>query len=407
LERVVADAKILSIDQKLDRNEPSPAGSISPARRWLWLLGVLPPALPVLGFCLVRATGLSLFWWLGPLFVYGFVATVDLVFGPDKTSYALSEIAAVEGDSYYRWVACLVMPIQYASLIWSVWMLVHGGLGFVDSLGLTVTLGISNGIAIANAHELGHKSELLERVLAKFVLAPSFFGHFNVEHNGAHHVWAATPEDFSSARMGESFYAFFPRTLIGGVNAAWRLEKRRLARRGQSPWTWRNDALNAWAISFALFGGLFLWLGWRALPWLLLQAFIGQTMLQMINYLQHYGLLRDKRADGRYERCAPRHSWNSSHPATNILLYRLPRHSDHHSFPMRRYHALRHFEEAPQLPTGYAGMSLITLLPFLWRRMIDPILVAHAGGDLSKINIEPSKRAQILLDWSKQSRSKT
>jgi alkane 1-monooxygenase len=327
---------------------------------------------------------------------------IDLVVGVDKSSYALSEIAAVENESYYRWVACLVMPIQYANLIWSAWMLVHGGLNWIDSLGLALTLGISNGIAITNAHELGHKSEMLERWLAKFVLAPSLFGHFTTEHNGAHHVWAATPEDFSSARMGESFYAYFPRTLIGGVKEAWNLEKERFARRGRSLWSWRNDVLSAWAITVALFAGLVAWLGWSVLPWLLLQGFIGLTMLEMVNYLQHYGLLRQKRADGRYERCEPRHSWNSSHLATNIMLYHLPRHSDHHAFPMRRYQALRHFEEAPQLPTGYAGMSAITLFPFIWRRMVDPVLVAHAGGDFSKINVQPSQREKLLARWGKK-----
>ncbi len=362
-------------------------------------MGVLPPALPLLAFVLVRATAQPLFWWFGLIFVYGVVAALDLVIGVDRSGCSIASAGAVENDSYYRMLACAVMPIQYASLIWSAWMLVHGGLGLVDSFGLAVTLGISNGIAIANAHELGHKPTFPEIWLAKIVLAPTFFGHFTVEHNGGHHVWAATPEDFSSARMGESFYTFYPRTLFGGVSAAWRLETQRLAQRGRSPWSWRNDTLNAWALSFVLFAGLVAWLGWSALPWLLLQAFIGLTMLEMINYLQHYGLLREKRADGRYQPCEPRHSWNSSHLATNILLYRLPRHSDHHAFPMRRYAALRHCEEAPQLPTGYAGMSLIVLLPWLWRRMVDPALVAFVGGDFSKINVEPSQRENILARW--------
>ena len=281
-------------------------------------------------------------------------------------------------------------------------MLVDGGLTFVDSLGLAVTLGISNGIAITNAHELGHKSAKLERWLAKLVLAPSFFGHFTTEHNGAHHVWAATPRDFSSAQMGESFYAYFPRTLIGGVKDAWKLEKARFARRGRSPWTWRNDVLSAWAITPLLFGALVAWLGWNLLPWLVLQGFIGLTMLEMVNYLQHYGLLRDQRPDGRYLPCEPRHSWNSSHIATNIMLYHLPRHSDHHAHPMRRYQTLRHFEEAPQLPTGYAGMSFVTLFPFWWRRLVDPVLVAHAGGDLTKINMKPSQRAKLEARWGRR-----
>lgn len=371
------------------------------AKRWLWLMGFLPPALPFLGFLMVKATGLHVFWHFGILFVYGFVAVIDMVIGVDKASYKLSELQAVENQPYYRWVADLVMPIQYATLAWASWVLVNGGLNWIDSAGLVMTLGISNGIAITNAHELGHKADPLERWLAKFVLAPSMFGHFTTEHNGSHHVWAATPEDFSSSRMGEPFYAYFPRTLIGGVKDAWNLEKARFARRGKSLWTWRNDVLSAWAITPLLFGALTLWLGWAALPWLLLQGFIGLTMLEMVNYLQHYGLLREKRGDGRYIPCEPRHSWNSSHIATNIMLYHLPRHSDHHAYPMRRYHALRHFEDAPQLPTGYAGMSLLTLFPPLWRRIVDPVLVAHAGGDLSKLNIHPPARAKIFAKWGK------
>jgi alkane 1-monooxygenase len=369
------------------------------AKRWLWLLGFIPPALPVFGALLVQATGLPLFYWFGLIFVYGVVAVIDIVIGVDKASYRLSEVQAVENEVFYRWVADLVMPIQYASLIWTSWMLVHGGLNFVESLGLATTLGIANGIAITNAHEIGHKSEPLERWLAKFVLAPSMFGHFTAEHNGGHHVKAATPEDFSSARMGEPFFIYFPRTFFGGVREAWTLESGRLRRKGLSPWSWRNDVLTAWAITPLLFAALTLWLGWAVLPWLLLQGFIGLTMLEMVNYLQHYGLLREKRADGRTEPCGPEHSWNSSHIATNIMLYHLPRHSDHHAHPMRRYQALRHFDEAPQLPTGYASMSALTLFPPLWSRIMDPILIRHVNGDLSKLNIHPPARERILRKW--------
>ncbi|HUO54653.1 MAG TPA: alkane 1-monooxygenase [Rhodoblastus sp.] len=383
----------------LPSNHNSQTHSMYGAKRWLWLMGFIPPALPVFGYLLVQATGWPLFYWFGPIFILS-VVLIDFIVGVDKSSYAVSEIAAVENESYYRWVANLVMPIQYGSLIWSAWMLVHGGLNAFDTLGLAATLGIANGICITNAHEIGHKPEKLERWLAKFVLAPTFFGHFTTEHNGGHHVWAATPEDFSSARMGESFYVYFPRTLIGGIREAWTLEKQRLARRGMSHWSWRNDALSAWIVTPVLFAGLATWLGWSVLPWLILQGFIGLTMLEMVNYVQHYGLLRAKRRDGRYQPCEPRHSWNSSHLATNIMLYHLPRHSDHHAHPMRHYQALRHFEEAPQLPTGYAGMSLATLIPPLWSRIVDPVLVAHAEGDLDRINVHPPAKARLARRWA-------
>ncbi len=386
----------------IDHFFPGDDASMYGAKRWLWLMGFIPPALPLFAALLVKTTGLGLFWFFGLIFVYAIVAVIDLIVGVDKASYALSEVQAVENQPYYRWVADLVMPIQYASLIWASWMLVHGGLDWLGALGLAMTLGIANGICITNAHELGHKSERLERWLAKFVLAPSMFGHFTAEHNGGHHVWAATPEDFSSARMGEPFFVYFPRTFIGGIREAWTLESQRLARKNLSPWNWRNEVLSAWAITPLLFGALTLWLGWSVLPWLILQGFLGLTMLEMVNYLQHYGLLRDKREDGRYQPCGPEHSWNSSHIATNIMLYHLPRHSDHHAYPMRRYQALRHFEEAPQLPTGYAGMSALTLFPPLWARIMDPILVRHVNGDLSKLNIHPGARERILRKWGEK-----
>ena len=109
------------------------------------------------------------------------------------------------------------------------------------------------------------------------------------------------------------------------------------------------------------------------LPYLLIQAVLGFSLLEVVNYLEHYGLRRQKKEDGRYERCLPEHSWNSNNVASNVLLYHLQRHSDHHANPTRRYQALRHFKEAPQLPTGYAGMIVLAWFPPLWRRVMDPI----------------------------------
>ena len=126
---------------------------------------------------------------------------------------------------------------------------------------------------------------------------------------------------------------------------------------------------------------------------------IGFSLLEVVNYLEHYGLLRGKREDGRYERTAPRHSWNSNNVASNVLLYHLQRHSDHHANPMRRYQALRHFDEAPELPTGYAGMIVLAWIPPLWRRVMDPRLIEHLDGDMSRANIDPRKRAKMLARY--------
>jgi alkane 1-monooxygenase len=209
-------------------------------------------------------------------------------------------------------------------------------------------------------------------------------------------VRVATPEDPASARMGESFWTFLPRTVKGSLLSAWELEGEWLERHGRSTWSIHNNALNAWAMTVVLFGGLTAAFGVRVLPFLVIQMVIGFPLLEVVNYLEHYGLARQKRPDGRYERTGPEHSWNSNNVASNVLLYHLQRHSDHHANPTRRFQALRHFDQAPQLPTGYAGMILLALIPPLWRRVMDERLLGYYGGDVTRANIEPRARRRVL-----------
>ena len=184
--------------------------------------------------------------------------------------------------------------------------------------------------------------------------------------------------------------------MIGSLRSAWSLERTRLERMDRSVWTARNDILSAWAMTVVLFAALTIAFGPVLLPYLLGQAVLGFSLLEVVNYLEHYGLLRQRREDGRYERTRPQRSWNSNNVASNVLLYHLQRHSDHHANPVRRYQALRHVDEAPQLPTGYAGMIVLAAVPPLWRRVMDPRLLAHYGGDVAKANIAPTARARML-----------
>lgn len=368
-------------------------------KRWHWLLSLTPVILPFVAFGLVSATGINGFWWFGFFFTYGVIVPLELLVGEDPTNPPESAVPALEADPYYKWVVAAFAPLQYAAFVLAAWAAARGGLGPIEMLGLALSTGFMNGVGIANAHELGHKPTRWERWLAKIVLAPTGYGHFVVEHNRGHHVRVATPEDPTSARMGESFWAFWPRTVFGSLRSAWSLEKERLARAGQGPWTPRNDVLNAWVMTPVLFGALILWLGPLIIPFLIVQAIVGFSLLEVVNYLEHYGLKRQKGPDGRYERCKPEHSWNSNCVATNVQLYHLQRHSDHHAHAMRRYQALRHFDDAPQLPTGYAGMTLLAYFPPLWRKVMDPRLIAHYGGDLSRINIHPPARAAIERRW--------
>jgi alkane 1-monooxygenase len=368
-------------------------------KRYAWLLGLIVPFAPFLAFGLVAATGLSLLWFFGPLLIFVVFPILDYAIGLDARNPPESVLKWLEQDRYYRWCTYVFIPVQYAGLIFACWLWSSGDLNIFESTGLALTMGVVGGVAINTAHELGHKRANMERWLSRIALAQTGYGHFFIEHNRGHHVRVATPEDPASSRLGESFWAFLPRTVAGSLRSAWGIEAARLDRMGKSHWTLRNDILGAWAMTAALFAALAVAFGPMVLPYLLLQAVLGFSLLEVVNYLEHYGLLRQKREDGRYERCLPEHSWNSNNVASNVLLYHLQRHSDHHANPTRRYQALRHVKEAPQLPTGYAGMIVLAWFPPIWRRVMDPRLIEHYDGDLSRANIQPRRRERVLARY--------
>jgi alkane 1-monooxygenase len=381
------------------------AGSIEAwqdRKRYLWLLGLVVPSLAFLGMGMERLTGDAGWLWIGLIVILGIVPAIDLFTGLDHSNPPDDLIEALEGDRYYRWVTYVYLPIQYAGLVVGMVVIASDRLDTLDKVGLALTLGCVGGIGINTAHELGHKRESVERWLSKIALAQSCYGHFYIEHNRGHHVRVATPGDPASARVGESLYRYWPRTVIGSVQSAWSLERRRLARRQQHPWRIGNDVLNAWLMTVVLWGALVVWLGPSIVPYLLLQALLAVLLLESVNYLEHYGMLRVRVGRGereRWERVDPSHSWNSNNVATNVLLYHLQRHSDHHANPTRRYQALRDYQESPVLPTGYAGMILLALVPPLWRRVMDRRVVAHFDGDIRRANIDPRRRDVVVANW--------
>jgi len=368
-------------------------------KRYLWLFGLVVPLFPFMGGALATVTGWGIFWYLGPILILGLIPVLDLIAGLDRSNPPDDLIKTLEADKYYRWITYLFLPLQYAALIWAAWLWSGDSLSVFDKVGLALTVGTVAGIGINTAHELGHKKEKVERWLAKIALAQSFYGHFYIEHNRGHHVRVATPEDPASSRVGETVYAFLPRTVVGSLKNAWRLEQPRFKRRDESHLSIRNDVLNAWLMSVVLWAALLVVFGIGILPYLLLQAAVGIVLLEIVNYLEHYGMLRQKEHTGRYERVRASHSWNSNNIATNVLLYHLQRHSDHHANPTRRYQALRDVDEAPVLPTGYAGMILLALFPPLWFKVMDPRVLDHFDGDITRANIQPSRREHVLAKY--------
>jgi alkane 1-monooxygenase len=376
-------------------------------KRYLWLIGLVVPSLAFIAIGMWRLTGWGVWFWIGPIVILGVVPAIDLVAGLDRANPPDDVIEALERDRYYRWITYLFLPIQYAGFVGAMYLVAHGGLSTVDKVGIAISIGCIGGIGINTAHELGHKKEANERWLSKIALAQSFYGHFYIEHNRGHHVRVATPEDPASARMGESFYQFWPRTVVGSLRSAWSLEKKRIARRKQHPWRLSNDVLNAWLMSAVLWAAMVVLFGARITPYLVIQAVVGFSLLEVVNYMEHYGMLRQKVGVGereRYERVDPSHSWNSNNIATNVLLYHLQRHSDHHANPTRRYQSLRDYEESPVLPTGYAGMIVLAIVPAVWRRVMDPRVLRHFDGDLTRANLSPRKRDQLLARYGGSAR---
>lgn len=371
-------------------------------KRYWWLLGVIAPAFPLFGYAYYLMSGWTFFFWWAPFVTYVVFPVLDWWIGEDTQNAPEEAVPRLVEDRYYRYAVMSAIPIQFATFLWGSWMWVHGGLPPVAMLGLAISVGYTSGLAINTAHELGHQTDPLERFLAKLSLAPGAYGHFYVEHNRGHHVRVATPEDPATSRFGETFYEFFPRCVIGSFRSGWEIEKRRLEREGRSVWHWQNDNLQAWAMTAAIWAGVVAWLGWTVVPFLLVQAVYGGSLLEVVNYLEHYGLCRQRREDGGYERCQPEHSWNSNHVVTNVFLYHLQRHSDHHANPTRSYQALRDFPEVPRLPSGYSAMILLAYFPPLWFRLMDPKVVAHYGGDMRRANIKPSVRDEVIAKYRPQ-----
>lgn len=370
-------------------------------KRWLWLLSVAYPLQPLVAVWLHFRTGNEL-WLLLPLVTSYVVAPLlDWAIGEDSNNPPEEVVIQLDRDPYYRRLTFIVVPLHFVTLVVSAWYAATQPLSWWAFAVLAVVAGITAGLAINTGHELGHKNSRFEKLLAKVVLAVAAYGHFSVEHNRGHHKDVSTPVDPASARMGESIYKFACREIPGAFQRAWQLEKERLTLRGKSVWHSSNPILQSYSISAAISLLLIFLFGWKVLPFLLIHNLLAYWQLTSANYIEHYGLLRERDVKGRYERCQPYHSWNSNHVVSNLVLFHLERHSDHHTNPLRRYQSLRHFDDLPSLPNGYFGMYMLAYVPILWFRVMDRRLMdlPHVQGDLDRVNIDPEARPSLFLKW--------
>ncbi|TJZ87908.1 alkane 1-monooxygenase [Paracoccus hibiscisoli] len=314
-------------------------------------------------------------WWaLVPLYAWYLTTALDGVLGLNEANP--DPETATDQLFWHRAVTLIWFPLQITAILACVWLAGRTDhLSGWESVGLFFALGVVSGsVGIVYAHELLHQKSPTERWLGDLLLASVLYSHFRTEHLLVHHSWVSTPRDAVSARYNEGFYRFFWRVLTDGPRSAWAAETRFLARAGRSPWDrrnpfWRYAALQGLMLAAALALG-----GWTGLLLFLFQAFIAVWQLELTNYVEHYGLSRKHLGEGRYEPVRPRHSWNASHTATNWLLINLQRHSDHHTKPDRRFPLLQTYseDEAPQLPMGYPAMTMLAMVPPLWRRRMNP-----------------------------------
>lgn len=338
---------------------------------------VVPALMPAAAWLGAHTGRHDLMAWFPLFFLFVLLPVADYGLGHDPRNPTPHEMRAMEADGgtgrWFKAMTLAALPAQLGVMAWSGWYFAHADFGAVGIAGWLLSQGIVGGVLAINvAHELIHKDTAPERIAGGLLLTSVGYHGFKIEHVRGHHVHVSTPEDASSARFGQSLWHFLPRALLRNTANAWRLETQRLAKQGR-PWWHRDNELLRWtALWLAMLVAFAQWLGAMGVVYFLAQGFFAACALEIINYIEHYGLERRRLADGRYERTTHLHSWNSDYLLSNLLLFHLQRHSDHHETPRRRYQSLLHHADSPQLPGGYAAMFLLALCPPLWFRIVDP-----------------------------------
>ena len=306
------------------------------------------------------------------ILIWVIIPVAELFLQPDEKNMDAAEEELAKQDRLYDMWLYLIVPLQYTALYVFLQSMQDPTLGAWEIAGRIFVMGLLCGtFGINVGHELGHRSNQFEQTLAKLLLLSSLYLHFFIEHNKGHHKRVSTPEDPSSARYGEMVYTFYFRTVILSWLSAWEIAAKDRRKKGQSAFHWQNEMLQYQLIQLGFIAIVYLLFGALPLLYFLAAATIGFLLLETVNYIEHYGLQRRKTGPSSYERPLPIHSWNSNHVLGRIVLFELSRHSDHHYLASRKYQVLRHFEEAPQMPTGYPGMMILALLPPLWFRVMN------------------------------------
>lgn len=322
-------------------------------------------SLPLVAFIGLYFKGV--FAFLTPVYAFVIIPVLELLLPVETSNLEEDEVKDKLTKKVFDWLLYLNLPVVYGLVIWSFFIISNTNLATYEFVGFIFSIGIvlgTNGINVA--HELGHRQTTNERFIGKALLLPSFYMHFYIEHNFGHHLHAATPEDPATARYNQSVYSFWLTSTIRQYFSAWSIQNKLLKNNNQNFFSIKNDML--WYIVFQLLylTIVFIIFSKTVLLYAILTGIVGFIMLETVNYIEHYGLIRHKTKSGRYERVREMHSWNSNHVVGRIVLYELTRHSDHHYKSSKKYQILDCHDESPQMPYGYPTSMVLTLFPPLW-----------------------------------------
>ena len=337
----------------------------------------------LLSFSMVYLVPITVYlgYWLGgiytfttPFLVFGVGPILDFFIGRYTRNPSEEEEKKLEADNRYKMLTIFCVPIQLTVFFWGAYVVSYGNLSTLELIGFIFSIGVSSDVlGLSAAHDLAHRvNGKFEPMLSKILYCTVLYIHFGIEHVVGHHKRVATLEDPASARLGESFYTFLPRTVFGGFNSAWEFEAGRMKKQNNPVWSMGNPMVSALLAQTAVTVLIAVIFGGMGIFYFLAQSVIAIILVENANYVVHYGLLRKEIAPGKYEPVRPWHSWNSSNWLSNHFLFNIQRHSDHHYKAERRYQLLRHYDEVPQLPTGYAGMIVLAFIPPLLRKIMDP-----------------------------------
>jgi alkane 1-monooxygenase len=364
--------------------QPNDLNFIIKVKKYAYLLVTLPSLVILVSVWMGNQYGhMDFFAFTTVFFVFLLVPILDHIIGQDPVNPdEKTQVPELSKEVFYRILTLLCLPMQVATIFYGGHILMSADMTWIGQLGWVLSIGTVGAIVAINVgHELIHKDPLIEQWAGGLLFACVTYGGFKVEHVRGHHVNVSTPDDASSSRYGQSLYKFLPHAYLHNFQNAWELESKKMKRKGKGLLSFSNELIWWYSISFifaAVCGTLW---GWMGVAYFFAQSFIAFSLLEVINYIEHYGLHRRKSENGRYERTNVEHSWNSNFLLTNLFLFQLQRHSDHHANPKRRYQVLRHHEVSPQLPSGYATMVVLALFPPLWFKIMNPKVEAYYKGE--------------------------